>query len=186
MSSLAGTVLGTHLPGDYGVDPIMSLSTTAVADLDSHRASSFRQTTSSYSHSRISGVHLDTMLAVGESKDNHNMNMRFSQQVNDVYHVQRRDSEVQSVDANDTSINVSTTAGGFQHSHPLKSGRSSKPPPKEVVFNIDSKHQFRDFRPLTFQLLRQISGISEEDYLTYIAQPTKERSGTYICVEFQI
>ena len=185
MSSLAGTVLGTHLPGDYGVDPIMSLSTTAVADLDSHRASSFRQTTSSYSHSRISGVHLDTMLAVGESKDNHNI-LRFSQQVNDVYHVQRRDSEVQSVDANDTSINVSTTAGGFQLSHPLKSGRSSKPPPKEVVFNIDSKHQFRDFRPLTFQLLRQISGISEEDYLTYIAQPTKERSATYICVEFQI
>jgi hypothetical protein len=175
MSSLAGTVLGTHLPGDYGVDPIMSLSTTAVADLDSHRASTFRQTTSSYSHSCISGVHLDTMLAVGESKDNHNMNMRFSQQVNDVYHVQRRDSEVQSVDANDTSINVSTIAGG---SHPLKSGRSSKPPPKEVVFNIDSKHQFRDFRPLTFQLLRQISGISEEDYLTYIAQPTKERSAT--------
>lgn len=192
MSSLAGTVLGTHLPGDYGVDPIMSLSTSAVADFDSHRASSLRHTTSSYSHSRISGAHLDTMIVVGggggESKDNHhNMNGRLlSQQVHD----QRRDSESRSVDGIDTtSILLSNTAGGLHLLHPPKSGRSSKPPPKEVVFNIDSKHQFRDFRPLTFQLLRQLSGISEEDYLTFIAQPTKERSDhciTYIHTYIQL
>ena len=176
MSSLAGTVLGTHLPGDYGVDPIMSLSTSAVADLDSHRASSLRHTTSSYSHSRISGAHLDTMIVVGESKDNHNMNGRLAHQVPEApTHFQRRDSEARSVDGNDTSVLLSNTAGGLHLLHPPKSGRSSKPPPKEVIFNIDSKHQFRDFRPLTFLLLRQLSGISEEDYLTFIAQPTKER-----------
>eukprot|EP01035_Chromulina_nebulosa_P025479 gene25479-33251_t len=147
------------------------MSTSAVADYDIHRASSLRHTTSSYSHSRISGAHLDTMIVVGESKDNHNMNGRLSHQVHD----QRRDSDSRSVDGIDTSILLSNTAGGLHLLHPSKSGRSSKPPPKEVVFNIDSKHQFRDFRPLTFQLLRQLSGISEEDYLTFIAQPTKER-----------
>ena len=173
-------MLGTHLPGDYGVDPIMSLSTAAVADFDSHRASSLRHTTSSYSHShsRISGAHLDTMIVVGESKDTYNtMSSRLSQQVHEAPPPSQRwqDSDSRSADGNDTSILLSTTAGGLHLLHPLKSGRSSRPPPKEVVFNIDSKHQFRDFRPLTFQLLRQLSGISEEDYLTFIAQPTKER-----------
>jgi hypothetical protein len=47
--------------------------------------------------------------------------------------------------------------------------------PAEVIFDLNEKHQFRDFRPATFRKLRQMCGLSEEHYLELISQPTKER-----------
>lgn len=49
------------------------------------------------------------------------------------------------------------------------------PPPAEVVFTLLDKHTFRDFRPATFRKLRRIAGLSEEQYLDIISQPTRER-----------
>ena len=49
------------------------------------------------------------------------------------------------------------------------------PAPAEVIFNLNQKHQFRDFRPATFRKLRQMSKIPEDRYLELISQPTKER-----------
>ena len=57
----------------------------------------------------------------------------------------------------------------------IKTNMLNKPPPAEVVFNIDSKHQFRDFRPLTFKTCRLMSGFSDSDYLYFISQPFRER-----------
>jgi hypothetical protein len=62
------------------------------------------------------------------------------------------------------------------------------PPPAEVIFHISNqKYRFRDFRPATFQKLRKLSFISDEQYLKIIAQPTKEklsegRSGAFFFV----
>lgn len=47
--------------------------------------------------------------------------------------------------------------------------------PAEVVFDMDSKHQFRDFRPATFRKLRELCGLTEKHYLELISLPTKER-----------
>lgn len=47
--------------------------------------------------------------------------------------------------------------------------------PAEVIFNLNAKHQFRDFRPATFRKLRQMCHLSEGRYLELISQPTKER-----------
>lgn len=49
------------------------------------------------------------------------------------------------------------------------------PPPAEVVFMLHDKHRFRDFRPATFRKLRRLAGLSEEQYLDIISQPTRER-----------
>jgi 1-phosphatidylinositol-4-phosphate 5-kinase len=49
------------------------------------------------------------------------------------------------------------------------------PAPAEVIFNLNAKHQFRDFRPATFRKLRQMCNLSEDRYLELISQPTKER-----------
>ncbi|RYH04806.1 hypothetical protein EON65_46450 [archaeon] len=45
----------------------------------------------------------------------------------------------------------------------------------EAVFNLLDKHQFRDYRPATFRKLRRIAGLSDEQYLEIISQPTRER-----------
>jgi 1-phosphatidylinositol-4-phosphate 5-kinase len=61
------------------------------------------------------------------------------------------------------------------------------PPPAEVVFQVDGKYRFRDFRPATFQKLRFLVGMSDEEYLHIISQPTQEklsegRSGAFFFV----
>jgi hypothetical protein len=62
------------------------------------------------------------------------------------------------------------------------------PPPAEVIFHISNhKYRFRDFRPATFQKLRKLSFISDEQYLQIISQPTKEklsegRSGAFFFI----
>ena len=50
-----------------------------------------------------------------------------------------------------------------------------KPPPAEVIFLLNGTHAFRDFRPSTFQKLRQIGEIDENHYLECISQPTHEK-----------
>ena len=49
------------------------------------------------------------------------------------------------------------------------------PPPAEVVFKLYDKYVFRDFRPVTFQKLRDLSNIANDKYLEIIQQPTQER-----------
>ena len=49
------------------------------------------------------------------------------------------------------------------------------PPPAEVIFLLNDKYPFRDFRPATFHKLRQLCNFSEEHYLEIISQPTQER-----------
>ena len=182
MSGLVGSVLGTHIPGDYGVDPLHGRSGVeptkhAVGNVHqegSLRVSSLRNTSisanHSYSYSYINrpNEHLyhnvgDTHINIGESKvDLNGLNQEDFLDDCDSEHI--HNSRMSSA-ANDNR----TTDRQHHSMKPLP------PPPLEVVFNIDSKHQFRDFRPLTFQLLRQLGGISEEDYLSYVSQPTKER-----------
>jgi len=47
--------------------------------------------------------------------------------------------------------------------------------PAEVIFNLNEKHQFRDFRAASFRKLRQLAGLTEQRYLSLISQPTKEQ-----------
>jgi len=187
MSGLVGSVLGTHIPGDYGVDPLhghAGLESTKQVVNASHndnqegsqRVSSLRNTSisinQSYNYSFIHrpNEHLyhnvgDTHINIGESKvDFVDLNVSNQEGYSD-------DCESEHVPNSRLSSTANDTKSERQH----HSNKPLPPPPLEVVFNIDSKHQFRDFRPLTFQLLRQLSGISEEDYLSYISQPTKER-----------
>ena len=58
----------------------------------------------------------------------------------------------------------------YLSSHPMMSYA-----PAEVIFYLNEKHQFRDFRPASFRRLRQMAGLSDDKYLELIAQPTKER-----------
>jgi hypothetical protein len=45
----------------------------------------------------------------------------------------------------------------------------------QVIFDIDEKHRFRDFRPATFRTLRMLAGITEEWYLRQFSDQVKEQ-----------
>lgn len=45
----------------------------------------------------------------------------------------------------------------------------------EVVFDLDQKHRFRDFRPATFRTLRILCGIDENWYLKQLSEAGKEQ-----------
>jgi hypothetical protein len=47
--------------------------------------------------------------------------------------------------------------------------------PAEVVFDLDEKHRFRDFRPATFQTLRYLADVTDEWYTAQLLQPAKEQ-----------
>jgi hypothetical protein len=49
------------------------------------------------------------------------------------------------------------------------------PAPAEVVFDLDDKHRFRDFRPATFQTLRYLANITDDWYINQLSQPAKEQ-----------
>jgi hypothetical protein len=48
-------------------------------------------------------------------------------------------------------------------------------PPAEVVFSLLDKHLFRDYRPATFRIVCRMAGLTEEQHLRIISQPTRER-----------
>lgn len=174
MSGLVSSVLGTHLPGDYGVDPLVTRhSFSAVAS--SNFAGSSPQVSRSLRHNVVGSFSYITRLTessnlsgVGDTPKNSTYSR------NETPLIINGEMEAKNGNPVDNSRQNSVASNEAMKAN-LGAGRSDRPPPKEVVFNIDSKHQFRDFRPLSFRLLRQISGISEEDYLLYISQPTKER-----------
>jgi hypothetical protein len=47
--------------------------------------------------------------------------------------------------------------------------------PEEVVFDLDDRHRFRDFRPATFHSLRKLSDISNEWYIEQLSKIPKEQ-----------
>lgn len=47
--------------------------------------------------------------------------------------------------------------------------------PEEVVFDLDDRHRFRDFRPATFHSLRKLSDISNEWYTEQLSKIPKEQ-----------
>lgn len=92
------------------------------------------------------------------------------------------EEDVQDVDVSDADLsygNTSLQEQLLEQNVEMHQQQYALPPapaaPAEVIFNLNAKHQFRDFRPATFRKLRQMCHLPEDRYLELISQPTKER-----------
>jgi len=84
----------------------------------------------------------------------------------------QRQSSVGSSSANSSRHNLSQSLGA---SHATHRQGAFPPPPAEVVFDLDEKHRFRDYRPATFNVLRALGGMNNEKYADLLSQPARER-----------
>lgn len=164
VQSLLCGLRGVHIPGEYGVDPVSysllpmdaaALSPTVqlqVADGGDHHQQ--RHHPPSIAGSATNRTEL--FMSHSDSHSDSNGNPLPSALLASLLH---DDPE--------------------SHQRPLPQHQQQTPQvayaPAEVIFDLNAKHQFRDFRAASFRKLRQLAGLTEEKYLTLIAQPTKEK-----------
>ena len=168
-SQLLSSLLGTHLPGEYGVDLVGSSFAFPQQPNPAHdHVSSYHN--SSFSHRHPFVPHQSVAPSYSSSAIAsvlENAAARTSAAV-----CSAEDSPlVAAEEVEDAELLAAAQAA----TDALPAPPAPPTAPAEVVFDMDEKHQFRDFRPATFRKLRELCGITEQLYLDLVALPTKEK-----------
>lgn len=167
LNSIMCAVMGTHMPGEYGRDP---LAATLIDDLSTH----MRPSTLHLNHSPMHQTGRGSPLRQSMQQASHKVTSPQYEPAVDTPESKTPTAEPPTDLSYDQSALQEQLLTENVEIHQLQF-TAPVPAPAEVIFNLNAKHQFRDFRPATFRKLRQMAGLEEDRYLELISQPTKER-----------
>lgn len=164
--SLLCGLRGVHVPGEYGVDPVSYSPLpmdAAVAPLSPTVQHQHQQHPHHHPPPSLAGSATNRIELFKSHSDSSSCNPLPSALLTSLLH------------------DVPESHHHHDHQPPSPQQQQQQTPPQvayapaEVIFDLNEKHQFRDFRAASFRKLRQLAGLTEQKYLTLIAQPTKEK-----------
>lgn len=190
VAGLIGAITGVHLPGEYGVDPIVSSINTDFGSSYRYNANNSHNNSArdsirnseymrpSFWSQRSSAIAAPTIHGVptGDSRPKFANNVVYQSASSPKEQPVVLDASMDATSSQNSESNKEGEEKLLSHpSHQEVLHSVLTPPPREVVFNIDAKRQFRDYRPATFKKLREIGGFSDDKYLELVSLPTRER-----------